>query len=101
MKTVVTKLVVKPYTNKQLAKLFDRSPRQWRREIAQVKHLLGTRPNNGHKWSIDQVIKIMELFGRPYQIIEQDEIQTPKLKLKQDELQFVKVEQKEEVKKAG
>lgn len=77
MKRTVEKIVIKPYTNKELAPMFNRSPRQWRREMAKVKHQLGSRPNNSHWWSMDQVIKIMELFGRPYEIIEQIEIETP------------------------
>lgn len=77
MKRTVEKIVIKPYTNKELAPMFNRSPRQWRREIAKIRHHLGQRPNNSHWWDIDQVIKIMELFGRPYEVIEQYDIETP------------------------
>lgn len=81
-KEVKTKLVIKPYTNKQLAPLMERSERQWRREIAKIKDQLGPRPNNGHLWSIEQVIKIFELFGRPYEIIDNIVIEEQELKLK-------------------
>jgi hypothetical protein len=94
-KEVRTKLVVKPYTNKQLAPMFERSERQWRREIAKVKHLLGSRPQNGHLWSIDQVILIFEIFGRPYEIIDHIVIEE-----KENELRS-KLAEQQSIKKAG
>lgn len=94
-KEVKTKLVVKPYTNKQLAPLFNRSPRQWRREMAKIRMKLGPRPDNSHWWSIEQVIKIFEHFGRPYEIIDYTTIETPELKLR------VTTDLPEEIKKAG
>ncbi|MBX3164697.1 MAG: hypothetical protein KF900_09455 [Bacteroidetes bacterium] len=61
---------VKPYTNKELSGLFNTGERTFRREIAKIKHHLGER--NGHRWSVKQVEKIMEILGRPYQVIEEE-----------------------------
>lgn len=67
MSTVI-KLVIKPYTNKELSVFFNASDRTFRRDMAKIRHHLGER--NGHRWSVNQVEKIMELLGRPYEIIE-------------------------------
>lgn len=71
MKEYVNKVPIKPYSNKELAAIFCRSTRQWRREMAKIRYKIGLRPDNGHRYSLDQVIAIMEHFGRPYIIIEQ------------------------------
>lgn len=75
MSTVTIKIVIKPYTNAELAPMFNASDRTFRRDIAKIKHHLGER--NGHRWNVKQVEMIMELLGRPYEIIEQDQITTP------------------------
>ncbi len=67
MSTVI-RLVIKPYTNKELSVFFNASDRTFRRDMARIRHHLGER--NGHRWSVNQVEKIMELLGRPYEIIE-------------------------------
>ena len=67
MSTVI-RLVIKPSTNKELAVFFNASDRTFRRDMAKIRHHLGER--NGHRWSVNQVEKIMELLGRPYEIIE-------------------------------
>ncbi|MBL7937287.1 MAG: hypothetical protein IM600_03725 [Bacteroidetes bacterium] len=67
MSTVI-RLVIKPYTNKELSVFFNASDRTFRRDMAKIRHHLGER--NGHRWSVNQVEKIMELLGRPYEIIE-------------------------------
>ena len=64
----VIRLVIKPYTNKELSVFFNASDRTFRRDMAKIRHHLGER--NGHRWSVNQVEKIMELLGRPYEIIE-------------------------------
>jgi hypothetical protein len=68
MSSTIIKLAVKPYTNKELSVFFNASDRTFRRDMAKIRHHLGER--NGHRWSVEQVGKIMELFGRPYEIIE-------------------------------
>ncbi len=67
MSTVI-RLVIKPYTNKELSVFFNASDRTFRRDMAKIRHHLGER--NGHRWNVYQVEKIMELLGRPYEIIE-------------------------------
>lgn len=67
MSTVI-RLVIKPYTNKELSVFFNASDRTFRRDMAKIRHHLGER--NGHRWNVNQVEKIMELLGRPYEIIE-------------------------------
>ncbi len=67
MSTVI-RLLIKPYTNKELSVFFNASDRTFRRDMAKIRHHLGER--NGHRWSVNQVEKIMELLGRPYEIIE-------------------------------
>jgi hypothetical protein len=67
MSTVI-RLVIKPYTNKELSVFFNASDRTFRRDMAKIRHHLGER--NGHRWSVNQVEKIMELLGRPYEIVE-------------------------------
>ena len=64
----VIRLVIKPYTNKELSVFFNASDRTFRRDMAKIRHHLGER--NGHRWSVNQVEKIMELLGRPYEIVE-------------------------------
>jgi len=78
MSTVIIKIVIKPYTNKELAPIFNTGVRNFRRDMAKIRHHLGVR--NGHRWNVKQVEKIMELLGRPYEIIEQDEIITSQIK---------------------
>jgi hypothetical protein len=78
MSTVTIRIVIKPYTNKELAPLFNASERTFRRDMAKIRHHLGKR--NGHRWNVHQVERIMELLGRPYEVIEQDQIDTPQLK---------------------
>ncbi len=67
----VTKIVVKPYSNKELAKLFNRSESTWRREVAKIRHQIEPTERVGHFWSIKQVEQIMSLLGRPYEVIEE------------------------------
>ncbi len=69
MKTSVVKIVIKPYTNKELAKIFNTSESTWRRDVAKVRHHLGERI--GHRWNVKQVELIMNLLGRPFEIIEE------------------------------
>ena len=71
MSTMIIRIVIKPYTNKELAPIFNTSTRNFRRDIAKIRHHLGIR--NGHRWNVHQVERIMELLGRPYEIIEQEE----------------------------
>jgi hypothetical protein len=70
MSTTILKIVVKPYTNKDLGTLFNMSSRTLRRNIVGIKEKLGER--RGHFWNIKQVELIMEHIGRPYEIIEQE-----------------------------
>ena len=70
MAVTIIRVRVIPYTNKDLAQLFNASERTFRRDIARIKHHLGERI--GHRWNVTQVEKIMELLGRPYEIIEQE-----------------------------
>jgi hypothetical protein len=70
MSTTILKIVVKPYTNKDLGKLFNMSSRTLRRNIVGIKETLGER--RGHFWNIKQVEIIMAHIGRPYEIIESD-----------------------------
>ena len=67
MSTVI-RLVIKPYTNKELSVFFNASDRTFSRDMAKISHHLGER--NGHRWNVHQIEKIMELLGRPYEIIE-------------------------------
>lgn len=69
VKTTIIKIVIKPYTNKELAQIFNASDRTFRRDIAKIRHHLGER--NGHRWNVKQIEKIMELLGRPYEVLEQ------------------------------
>ncbi len=69
MKTTVIRIVIKPYTNKELAKIFNASERTFRRDMAKIRHHL--TPRNGHRWSVNQVEHIMSLFGRPFEVIEE------------------------------
>jgi hypothetical protein len=68
MGTKVNRLVIKPYSNKELAPIFNRSERAFRREIARLRPKLGERI--GHRWSILQVEIIFFELGRPYEIME-------------------------------
>lgn len=68
MSSTVLKLVIKPYTTKELAPLFNMSSRTFRRNIAGIKELLGVR--KGHFYNIKQVEMIIEHMGRPYEVIE-------------------------------
>ncbi len=70
MKVTVIRVVIKPYSNQDLAKLFNCCSRTIRRDIAPFKALLGER--RGHRWSIAQVEIILEKLGRPYEIVEHD-----------------------------
>lgn len=67
--TTIIRIVIKPYTNKELAKIFNASERTFRRDMAKIRHHLGER--NGHRWNVKQIEKIMELLGRPYEVLEQ------------------------------
>lgn len=69
VKTTIIRIVIKPYTNKELANIFNASDRTFRRDIAKIRHHLGER--NGHRWNVRQIETIMELLGRPYEVIEQ------------------------------
>ena len=69
MSTTILKIVVKPYTNKDLGIMFNMSSRTLRRNIVGIKEKLGER--KGHFWNIKQVEMIMEHIGRPYEILEQ------------------------------
>jgi len=67
--STVLRLVIKPYTTKELAPIFNMSSRTFRRNIAAIKERLGAR--KGHFYSIKQVEMIIEHMGRPYEIIEE------------------------------
>lgn len=67
----VTKIVIRPYTNKDLARLFGKSESTWRREVARIRHQIVPSERIGHSWSIKQVEQIMSLLGRPYEVIEE------------------------------
>ncbi len=69
MKTNVVKIAIKPYTNKELAKIFNASESTFRREMAKIRHHL--TPRNGHRWNVNQVEHIMSLLGRPFEVIEE------------------------------
>lgn len=69
MKTTIIKIVIKPYTNKELAKIFNASESTHRRDMAKIRHHL--TPRNGHRWNVNQVEQIMNLLGRPFEIIEE------------------------------
>lgn len=71
MKTTVVKVVIKPYSNKQLAQIFNVSESTHRRRMVKIKHHLGDRV--GHFWNVKQVEQIMNLldFGRPFEIIHE------------------------------
>ncbi len=68
MSTTILKIEVKPYTNKDLGKLYNMTSRTLRRNIVGIKEKLGER--RGHFWNIKQVEMIMAQIGRPYEIIE-------------------------------
>jgi hypothetical protein len=68
MSTVI-KLVIKPYTTKELAPLYNMCSRTFRRNIAGIKEQLGER--KGHFYNIKQVELIIAHMGRPYEVIEQ------------------------------
>lgn len=68
MITKVIRVVIKPYTNQDLALLFNCSSRTIRRDIQPFLHELGKR--NGHRWSIPQIEIILNKLGRPYETIE-------------------------------
>jgi len=70
MSTLILKIVVKPYTNKDLGKMFNMSTRTLRRNIVGIKEQLGER--RGHFWNIKQVEMIMAQIGRPYEIVEKE-----------------------------
>ncbi|MDO8998302.1 MAG: hypothetical protein Q7W45_00950 [Bacteroidota bacterium] len=67
----VTKIAIRPYTNKDLARLFGKSESTWRREVARIRHQIVPTERIGHSWSIKQVEQIMSLLGRPYEVIEE------------------------------
>ncbi len=69
MSTTILKIVVKPYTNKDLGKLYNMTSRTLRRNIVGIKEMLGER--RGHFWNIKQVEMIMAHIGRPYEIVEE------------------------------
>ncbi|MFO0357648.1 MAG: hypothetical protein ACK50A_11910 [Sphingobacteriaceae bacterium] len=71
MKTTVIKVVIKPYTNKELAKIFNASESTHRRRMAKIRHHLGER--HGHFWNVKQVEQIMTLLdiGTPFEIIHE------------------------------
>lgn len=62
MKTIV-KLPLRRYSTTELAPHYGKSPRQFRRELALVKHKYGKL--NGQKWEIPQIEMIFADFGRP------------------------------------
>ncbi len=70
MSTTILKIEVKPYTNKDLGKLYNMTSRTLRRNIVGIKEKLGDR--RGHFWNIKQVEMIMAQIGRPYEIIERE-----------------------------
>ena len=70
MSTLILKIVVKPYTNQDLAKMFNMCSRTLRRNISGIKDQLGER--RGHFWNIKQVEMIMAQIGRPYEIVERE-----------------------------
>lgn len=67
----VVKIMIRPYTNKELAKLFGKSESTWRREVARIRHQIVPTERVGHSWSIKQVEQIMSLLGRPYLVKEE------------------------------
>ncbi len=69
MTTTVLKIVIKPYINKELAKIFNASESTHRRDMARIKKHL--TPRLGHRYNVKQVEQIMELLGRPYEMIEE------------------------------
>lgn len=69
MKTTVIKIVIKPYTNKELSKIFNASESTHRRRMVKIRHHLGERI--GYFWNVKQVEQIMTLLGRPFEIIEE------------------------------
>lgn len=66
--TQVLEIVIKPYTSAELAILYNASKSTFNRDLKPHKEKLGRRL--GHRWSVRQVELILELFGRPYRIIE-------------------------------
>lgn len=61
---------VQPYTTKELAKIFNMSPRTFRRNIAGIKMLLGAK-KMGYLYGVEQVqIIFNHMGGAPYEIIE-------------------------------
>jgi hypothetical protein len=63
-------LVIKPYTTKDLAPLYNMSTRTFLRNIEGIKEKLGSR--KGHFYSIKQVEIIIEHMGIPYKIKEEN-----------------------------
>ena len=83
MRTIL-RTPIKPYSNKDLARIFECSTKTINRNIKSLRSKLGKR--NGHKWDIDQVVMIFEHLGRPYELIElESTINTP---IKQDCIQI-------------
>jgi uncharacterized Fe-S cluster-containing radical SAM superfamily protein len=64
----ILKVAIKPYTNKELAQMFNMSTRTFNRNIKAIRGQLGKRM--GHFWSIPQIEIILEHMGSPYETIE-------------------------------
>ena len=71
MTKVIIRTIVRPYSNKELALLYNTSGSSYRREMVKIRHHLGVRI--GHRWNIHQVTKIFELLTPPYETIEIEE----------------------------
>lgn len=76
MKTI-TKLPLRRYSTTELAPYYGKSPRQFRRELALIKHKYGKL--KGQKWEIPQIEMIFADFGRPDIEIETETIQDQRL----------------------
>ena len=66
--SIVLELVVKPYTTKDLAPLYNMSTRTFLRNIEGIKDKLGAR--KGHFYSIKQVEIIIEHMGIPISLLK-------------------------------
>jgi hypothetical protein len=63
----IERTVVKPYTTKELAQLFNMSARTLRRNIAGIKAKIGKR--KGYFFSVEQVQMIFDqMGGAPYEV---------------------------------
>ena len=68
MGELIMKVVIKPYTTKELGVIYNCSARTVTRDISAFRTELGER--KGHRWSDHQVTIIMNYLGRPYIVVD-------------------------------